>query len=82
MVGTSILIICPDFIKNNACFYERSNGMEEIFKQYGGPIIMVLVIVAILAIMALLLAVNGPVKDMFDNLLKDFFNLAQLRTNG
>lgn len=52
--------------------------MEEIFKQYGGPIITVLVIVAILAIMAILLATNGPVRDMFSDLLTDFFNIAHI----
>lgn len=55
--------------------------MEEIFKQYGGPIITVLVIVALLAIMAVLLAVDGPVKNMFADLLNGFFNLANLRVN-
>lgn len=55
--------------------------MEEIFKQYGGPIITVLVIVALLAIMAVLLAVDGPVRNMFANLLSKFFELANLRVN-
>lgn len=56
--------------------------MEEIFKQYGGPIITVLVIVALLAIMAILLAVDGPVRNMFSNLLNNFFDLANLRVNS
>lgn len=51
--------------------------MEEIFKQYGGPIIMVLVIVAILAIMAFLLQnENGLVYNMFSALIEDFFDIA------
>lgn len=55
--------------------------MEEIFKQYGGPIITVLVIVSLLAIMAILLASNnGLVMNMFSNLTNDFFSLANLNT--
>lgn len=52
--------------------------MEEIFKQYGGPIITVLVIVCLLAIMTLLLQTNGPVRDLFQNLMNQFFDLANL----
>ena len=56
-------------------------NMEEIFKQYGGPIITVLVIVSLLAIMAILLASNnGLVMNMFSNLTNDFFSLANLNT--
>lgn len=55
--------------------------MEEIFKQYGGPIITVLVIVSLLAIMAILLASNnGLVMNMFSNLTNDFFSLANLNS--
>lgn len=52
--------------------------MEEIFKQYGGPIITVLVIICLLAIMTLLLQTNGPVRDLFQNLMNQFFDLANL----
>lgn len=52
--------------------------MEEIFKQYGGPIITVLVIICLLAIMTLLLQTNGPVRDLFQKLMNQFFDLANL----
>ena len=56
--------------------------MEEIFKQYGGPIITVLVIVAILAIMAVVLKDNGLVHNMFSNLLTEFLNISHVGWNS
>lgn len=54
--------------------------MEEIFKQYGSPIIIVSVIVALIAIFALLLSTNGgngPILAQFQKLITDFFNEAK-----
>ena len=52
--------------------------MEEIFKQYGGPIITVIVIVALIAIMTILLAGDGVVHDMFSDLITKFFEKSGL----
>lgn len=52
--------------------------MEEIFKQYGSPIIIVSVIVALIAIFALLLNTSGgPILAQFQKLITDFFNEAK-----
>lgn len=52
--------------------------MEEIFKQYGAPIIIVSVIVALIAIFALLLNTNnGAIIGQFQQLITDFFNEAK-----
>lgn len=48
--------------------------MEEIFKQYGAPVIIVSVIVALIAIFAVLLSTNGGVIiDQFNSLISKFF---------
>lgn len=48
--------------------------MEEIFKQYGAPVIIVSVIVALIAIFAVLLNDNGGVIiNQFNNLISKFF---------
>lgn len=49
--------------------------MEEIFKQYGGPIITVMVIVGIIALVALLLATEGEggvIHKAFNGLITKF----------
>ena len=48
--------------------------MEEIFKQYGGPIITVMVIVAIIAIVTLLLSTgdDGVISNAFKELIGKF----------
>lgn len=54
--------------------------MEEIFKQYGAPIITVSVIVALIAIFAFLLTNDGGhgvILDQFQKLITDFFNEAR-----
>ena len=53
--------------------------MEEIFKQYGTPIIIVTVIVALIAIFTFLLSNNdgGFIFDQFKKLITDFFNEAR-----
>lgn len=57
--------------------------MEEIFKQYGTPIIIVTVIVALIAIFGLLLASNnGPIMQQFSNLIKTFFEEAKFTGGG
>lgn len=54
--------------------------MEEIFKQYGTPIIIVTVIVALIVIFGILLGTDGghgPILDQFQKLITDFFNEAR-----
>lgn len=52
--------------------------MEEIFKQYGAPVIIVSVIVALIAIFALLLNTkNGAIINQFNQLITDFFKEAK-----
>ena len=52
--------------------------MEEIFKQYGSPIIIVSVIVALIAIFTLLLNTNnGAIISQFQSLITKFFEAAQ-----
>lgn len=52
--------------------------MEEIFKQYGAPVIIVSVIVALIAIFALLLNTNnGAIIGQFTQLITDFFKEAK-----
>lgn len=47
--------------------------MEEIFKQYGGPIITVMVIVGIIALVSILLATDGgPINEAFHALIEKF----------
>ena len=53
-------------------------SMEEIFKQYGAPVIIVSVIVALIAIFALLLNTNnGAIIGQFNQLITDFFKVAK-----
>lgn len=48
--------------------------MEEIFKQYGAPVIIVSVIVALIAIFAVLLNTNnGAIIGQFNDLISKFF---------
>lgn len=53
--------------------------MEEIFKQYSTPIIIVIVVIALLAIFGILLSTNGghgPILDNFQHLVSKFFEEA------
>lgn len=52
--------------------------MDEIFKQYGGPIITVTIIVALLVIVGALLGTNGPVRENFVELIDKFFRTVQI----
>lgn len=52
--------------------------MEEIFKQYSTPIIVVIVVVALIAIIGVLLAGDGPVADAFQDMLSGFMEKSQL----
>lgn len=57
--------------------------MEEIFKQYSTPIIIVLVVIALIAIFAVLLNnVDGAVMEQFKDLLTSFFNKANDALKG
>lgn len=57
--------------------------MEEIFKQYSTPIIIVLVVIALIAIFAILLnAKDGAVMDQFKQLLTSFFEKANEALKG
>lgn len=52
--------------------------MEEIFKQYGTPIIIVSVIVALIVIFTKLLSANdGMIMTQFQSLLAEFFKEAK-----
>lgn len=58
--------------------------MEEIFKQYGAPIIIVSVIVALIVIFGLLLSHDGSggiIMQNFTKLISDFFDKANF-TSG
>lgn len=46
--------------------------MEEIFKQYGGPIITVMVIVAIIVLATFLLKEGGVISEAFTDLINSF----------
>lgn len=51
--------------------------MEEIFKQYSTPIIIVIVVIALLAIFAFLLSTDdGPILTNFQELVTNFFREA------
>ena len=51
--------------------------MEEIFKQYSTPIIIVIVVLALLLIFGILLNQNGgPIMQNFQNLITSFFQEA------
>ena len=54
------------------------NPLEEIFKQYSTPIIIVLVVISLIDIFALLLSTDtgGAVMEQFKGLLESFFNQA------
>ena len=53
-------------------------SMEEIFKQYGAPVIIVSVIVALIAIFAVLLSTNnGAIIGQFQSLITKFFEEAK-----
>lgn len=58
--------------------------MEEIFKQYGGPIITVVVIVALLAILGFILTQgdSGIVQKAFSDLITNFFAKSGLGTQS
>lgn len=57
--------------------------MEEIFKQYGAPVIIVSVIVALIAIFALLLNTNnGAIIGQFQSLISKFFAEAKFTSSG
>lgn len=57
--------------------------MEEIFKQYGAPIIIVSVIVALIVIFGILLSTNnGLILQQFNNLIQQFFAKANFTGIG
>lgn len=56
--------------------------MEEIFKQYSTPIIIVIVVIALLAIFGILLnSDNGAILNNFQNLVTSFFQEANKKFN-
>lgn len=56
--------------------------MEEIFKQYGAPVIIVSVIVALIAIFAVLLSTNnGAIIGQFNSLISKFFAEAKFTSS-
>lgn len=57
--------------------------MEEIFKQYGAPIIIVSVIVALIVIFGIILSTNnGLILTQFNNLISQFFQKANFTGIG
>ncbi len=56
---------------------ERSKRMKEIFEQYGGAIITVVVILALVSIISLLLQPDGVVYAALSKLVTDFANSAE-----
>lgn len=57
--------------------------MEEIFKQYGAPVIIVSVIVALIVIFGILLSTNnGAIITQFNNLITQFFQKANFTGIG
>lgn len=52
--------------------------MDEIIKQYSGPIIAVVVVLALIAIVTILLTTNGAVATAFQNMLSSFIAKAGL----
>lgn len=57
--------------------------MEEIFKQYGAPIIIVSVIVALIVIFGILLSTNnGLILHQFNQLIEQFFEKANFSGIG
>lgn len=59
--------------------------MEEIFKQYGGPIITALVVVAIVAIVGILLTTTGAggvILNAFEDLISQFQGQASHAINA
>lgn len=57
--------------------------MEEIFKQYGAPIIIVSVIVALIVIFGIILSTNnGLILQQFNNLISQFFQKANFTGIG
>jgi hypothetical protein len=57
--------------------------MEEIFKQYGAPIIIVSVIVALIVIFGILLSTNnGLILQQFNHLIEQFFAKANFTGIG
>ena len=51
--------------------------MKEIFEQYGGAIITVVVILALISVVTLLLQPNGVVYEALSKLVSDFANTAE-----
>lgn len=58
-------------------------SMEEIFKQYGAPIIIVSVIVALIVIFGIILNTDhGLIIQQFNNLIQQFFQKANFEGIG
>ena len=57
---------------------ERREGMKVIFEEYSGIIITAFAIIALIAIVALLLAADGPVHTAFTDLIYNLFQKASV----
>lgn len=53
-------------------------GMKVIFEEYSGIIITAVAIIALIAVVALLLATNGPVHTAFVDLIDTLFKQAKV----
>lgn len=53
-------------------------GMKVIFEEYSGIIITAVAIIALIAVVGLLLATNGPVHTAFVNLVDTLFKQAKV----
>ncbi len=58
---------------------ERREGMKVIFEEYSGIIITAFAIIALIAVVALLLATDGPVHTAFVDLIDDLFQKASVK---
>lgn len=54
--------------------------MRNIFEEYGGPIIIVLVIVALIAIVGIIMATNGPVATQITQMIGGLFSKTGIPT--
>ena len=57
---------------------ERRSGVKVIFEEYSGIIITAVAIIALIAVVGLLLATDGPVHSAFVNLIKTLFEKASM----
>jgi hypothetical protein len=71
-----------------SCFYinkklrKEGKGMKVIFEEYSGIIITVVAILALVVIVGVLLATNGPIHNAFINLINGLFSKTNVVVPG